>query len=186
MASKQQVAEATVQALDHAAQAIEHFCVEVEPGTDSGFELNSLEQVVMSVDQLLRAIAGIQTALYVAAHTRRAASRPAAPFIARLSETLMQAAAAENRAHSCATRLSSSSEACLRSLKCHRGTFFRPRADLAAPIAVGDLTVCDYGCGSSGIVDLPDEKLGRRTVPSLARRGGRFERCQLNSPRMYR
>ena len=67
MASKQQVAEATVQALDHAAQAIEHFCVEVEPGTDSGFELNSLEQVVMSVDQLLHAIAGIQTALYVAA-----------------------------------------------------------------------------------------------------------------------
>jgi hypothetical protein len=42
MASKQHVAEATVQAIDHAVQATERFSVEIEPGTDSGFELNAL------------------------------------------------------------------------------------------------------------------------------------------------
>jgi hypothetical protein len=49
MASKREVAETTVRALDQAAQAIERFCVEAEPGTDSGFELDSLERVVMSI-----------------------------------------------------------------------------------------------------------------------------------------
>jgi len=67
MVSKREVTQTTVQAIDHATQAIERFCIEAEPGTDSGFDLDSLERVVMSIDQLLRAVAGIQTALYVAA-----------------------------------------------------------------------------------------------------------------------
>ena len=67
MDSKRAVAETTVHALDHVAQVIERFCMEVEPGSDPGFELDSLERVVMSIDQLLRAVAGVQMALYVAA-----------------------------------------------------------------------------------------------------------------------
>ena len=67
MALKQKVAKETARTIEAAARAIEGFCEGIEPGVDSGIESESLEEVAVAVDQLLRAIGGFQMALYVAA-----------------------------------------------------------------------------------------------------------------------